>query len=46
MLQKLVLVTDPFDYSKRIYSPVNFGIIQKPTILNFSGYNYSYLRLI
>ena len=30
--QKLVLVTDPFDLSGRIYSRANFGIIQKPPI--------------
>ena len=35
VLYKLVLVTDSLDHSWRIYSPSNFGIIQKPTHLNF-----------
>ena len=29
VLYKLVLVTDPLNYSERIYNPSNFGIIQK-----------------
>ena len=31
----LVLVTDPLDQSGRIYSSLNFGIIQKPTKSDF-----------
>ena len=34
VFNKLVLVTYPLYHSERIYNPSNFGIIQKPTILN------------
>ena len=41
LLYKLVLVTDPFYHSERIYNPSksNFGILQKPTKLNLFLFN-------
>ena len=35
MFYKLVLVTYPFDHSRRIYSPSNFSFIKKQKIIKF-----------